>query len=316
VLVLTGCDDPTADAVVAELDRRTAVVRMDPGDFPARLRIAAMTVGIRWEGRLVTGAATVDLAEVHSVYYRRPTRFSLPDGLSDGDAVFAAAEARLGLGGVLAALDASWINDPVRVAIAEYKPVQLRVAASRGLRVPRTLVTNDPAAAVQFAADVDGPIVCKPLSSLVLSEDGEARITYTTRVDAEGIDPAELAATAHLLQEWVPKAFEVRVTMVGRRPFAVAIHTDSQAARVDWRADYDALTYLPIDTPTEMAAGMVRYLDRFGLRYGAFDFVVTPDGHWTFLECNPAGQWLWLEHETGLPIAAAIADALTEETIR
>jgi len=32
--------------------------------------------------------------------------------------------------------------------------------------------------------------------------------------------------------------------------------------------------------------------------------------------CNPAGQWLWLEHETGLPIAAAIADALTEETIR
>ena len=49
-----------------------------------------------------------------------------------------------------------------------------------------------------------------------------------------------------------------------------------------------------------------------GLNYGAFDFVITPDGDWVMLECNPAGQWLWLEHETGAPIAAALADLLTE----
>ena len=30
------------------------------------------------------------------------------------------------------------------------------------------------------------------------------------------------------------------------------------------------------------------------------------------LECNPAGQWLWLQEETGVPIAAALADLLTE----
>ncbi|MGH3845933.1 MAG: hypothetical protein ACRDS0_31615, partial [Pseudonocardiaceae bacterium] len=29
------------------------------------------------------------------------------------------------------------------------------------------------------------------------------------------------------------------------------------------------------------------------------------------LECNPNGQWLWLEHEVGLPIAAALADLLS-----
>jgi hypothetical protein len=28
-------------------------------------------------------------------------------------------------------------------------------------------------------------------------------------------------------------------------------------------------------------------------------------------ECNPNGQWLWLEHEAGLPIAAALADLLS-----
>ncbi len=35
VLVLTGADDPTAGAVVAELDRRgVPVTVMDTGDFP------------------------------------------------------------------------------------------------------------------------------------------------------------------------------------------------------------------------------------------------------------------------------------------
>ncbi len=44
--------------------------------------------------------------------------------------------------------------------------------------------------------------------------------------------------------------------------------------------------------------------------FGAFDFSVTPDGRWWFLECNPAGQWGWLAEQTRLPIAEAIADEL------
>jgi glutathione synthase/RimK-type ligase-like ATP-grasp enzyme len=31
------------------------------------------------------------------------------------------------------------------------------------------------------------------------------------------------------------------------------------------------------------------------------------------LEVNPNGRWAWIEDATGLPIAAAIADALTWE---
>jgi hypothetical protein len=64
-----------------------------------------------------------------------------------------------------------------------------------------------------------------------------------------------------------------------------------------------------------LARGKVRrsvrsYLREFNLTFGAFDFSVTPDGRWWFLECNPAGQWGWLVEETSLPIAEAIADEL------
>ena len=38
----------------------------------------------------------------------------------------------------------------------------------------------------------------------------------------------------------------------------------------------------------------------------------TPSGEHVFLECNPNGQWLWIELATGMPISAAIADELTK----
>jgi hypothetical protein len=37
---------------------------------------------------------------------------------------------------------------------------------------------------------------------------------------------------------------------------------------------------------------------------------LTGDETWCFLECNPNGQWAWLEETAGLPIASALADLL------
>jgi glutathione synthase/RimK-type ligase-like ATP-grasp enzyme len=224
--------------------------------------------------------------------------------------VLAATEARLGFGGVLGALDALWINHPARVAIAEYKPVQLHIATRCGLSVPRTLVTNDKETVIDFAEAVDGPVVCKMLSSLVLSEQGVPHMTYTTPIDARTIDSAALATTAHLIQEWVPKKYEARMTMVGQRAFAVAIRATSERGGVDWRSDYGSLEYCRIDPPPVIVAVAARFLQRLGLTFGAFDFVITPNDEWVMLECNPAGQWLWLQDEVGVEIAAGIAELL------
>jgi ATP-grasp ribosomal peptide maturase len=313
VLVLSGPDDPTADSVITELVKLGApTVRMDIGDFPLWMAMAAWLTNGTWRGELLTADRGVDLAEVGSVYYRRLTRFTFDD-MSSADAVFAGAEAQFGLGGVLAALNGVlWVNNPAQVAFAEYKPVQLRIASESGLQVPRTLVTNDHGAAREFATAVGGKVVCKTLSSLVLSENGRPRITYTTPIDPATIDPLSLAATAHLLQEWVPKRYDARVAMVGHRPLSVAIHADNDAARIDWRADYRALSYTPIEPPEHIVVGMVCYLRAFGLEFGVFDFTVTPDGEWIFLECNPSGQWLWLQEHTRLPIAAALAELLAK----
>jgi ATP-grasp ribosomal peptide maturase len=313
VLVLSADDDATADAVIEKLiDRGVRVIGLDSGDFPIRLRLSATTSQLGWKGRLRTDREQVHFEEIRSVYFRRPTRFQFDEGMSQADEVFAAAEARLGFGGVLTSMEALWVNHPARIAAAEYKPFQLHHAVHSGLTVPQTLVGNDHAEAVLFARQLGKPVVCKTFSSLVFAEDGHPHTTFTTPIDPANIDPAQFAATAHLVQEWVPKAYEARVTVVGREPFAVAITSETEAGRVDWRSDYDALSYEQIDIPAAVTVGISQFMDRLGLNFGAFDFVITPEGGWVMLECNPAGQWLWLEHETGIPIADALAGLLAK----
>jgi len=216
----------------------------------------------------------------------------------------------MGVGGIVSTLR-RWLNHPAAISRTEYKPVQLSVASAVGLRVPRTIITNNPSDANDFAARLPR-VVYKPLSSTPLAEEDSVAIIYTTPVDARLIDPS-VAHTAHLFQEWVPKEYEVRVTAVDDRLFAARIDTKSAAALVGWRSDYENVTYTPWEVPTTVKVGVTCLLDRLQLRFGTLDFMVTPANEWVFLEINPNGQWAWIEEEAGLPIAAAIADALERE---
>jgi D-alanine-D-alanine ligase-like ATP-grasp enzyme len=47
-----------------------------------------------------------------------------------------------------------------------------------------------------------------------------------------------------------------------------------------------------------------------GLRYGAIDLRLTPQGEYVFLEINPGGQFLFCEIHAGVPITRKLAAAL------
>jgi len=51
-------------------------------------------------------------------------------------------------------------------------------------------------------------------------------------------------------------------------------------------------------------------MSHFKLDFGAFDFVVSEQDQWTFLECNPDGQWLFLDDDTTHDITQAMANYL------
>jgi ATP-grasp ribosomal peptide maturase len=315
VLVVTSLDDVTSDLVITALNRRGVhVVRVDPADlgqslsFSARIGDTAMS----WTGSLRTKSREQDLATTAAVYYRRPSpwRFDeLPQQARD----FATAEARHGLGGLLASLPhARYVNHPAAVARADMKPAQLQVAARLGFNVPPTLITNEVSSAREFAA-VNRPVVYKTFRGLPPSADGNTGAIWTQRVDADTFDES-LSVTAHLFQAEVRKSSDARVTVVGDRVFAQRITSPGDA--LDWRSgDWNELTHEPITVPAPIVALIRRYLAHFELVFGCFAFALTGpgdrEGDWTWIECNPNGQWGWLpDHEQ---IVEAFADVLTQK---
>ena len=306
VLVVTNLDDPTTDLVIRELyDRAVPVVRFDSGDFPTTLSVEATITSAGIEGTLSTPTRTADLGNVRSLYYRRPSGFCFPH-LDEQTARFAHTQARYGLGGILASLPGClYVNHPHRIGDSEFKPSGLAAAVTAGFTVPPTLVTSSPDAARAFIKQAPGRVIYKPLSAPLYRIEGVSCTVQVQHVTADEIDET-VAGTAHLFQHAVDKQADIRVTVIGERVFAVRI----TSGLLDWRTDYDALTYAVVTPPPGITEALYAYLQHFGLVFGCFDFAVDQGGAWWFLECNPSGQWAWLEPETGLPMVAAMGDLL------
>ncbi|MDX2932857.1 ATP-grasp ribosomal peptide maturase [Streptomyces ipomoeae] len=308
VVVLTALDDLTADHVITELHLRDVpVVRLDPGS-PTEVTFSAQAgCGWSWHGPLTTPTRAVGVEDARAVYYRRPSRYVPPDNLDDQERDFVTAQFRHGLGGLLAALPGSlYVNHPHRNSGAEFKPRQITEAVRAGLDVPPTLVTNDPATARSFAKEY-GPVVYKPLRSTEYREGGESRTIWVRPVEADEIGDG-VGVCPHLFQQTVTKTGDVRVAAVGDRLFATRITTDGD--HLDWRLDHDLISCTPIDVPSPVRRGIRAYLRAFGLVFGAFDFALEAGGAWRFLECNPNGQWAFVDRDTIRAITRALADVL------
>ncbi len=201
VLILARDLDPSADRVVEALgERGVPVFRTDLAAFPQALTLDARLGKDGWDGVLATEHRQVRLREIRSVWYRHPSHFVLPEGMSSPERRHAAAEARCGLAGVLSSLDVLWVNYPAREADA-LKPRQLHVARRWGLGVPDSVVTNRPAGVRDFARNVNGALAGKTLAAALLVESGRLQMAYTRRIEtAELDDLTGVDTTLHFFQ--------------------------------------------------------------------------------------------------------------------
>jgi ATP-grasp ribosomal peptide maturase len=316
VLLLTQPFDFAVDPVIEKFDERgVEVVRFDTGWFPrdATLagRIDADANG--WRATIVSSEGKdVDLSRVGSIWYRRPRDFSFADDLDRGAVKFARGEALAGLGGMLRSVDCKWVSHPEKIVSADYKPYQLAVAARMGWTVPRTIITNDPKAAEQFVNENKGRgVIYKTLGgNAMYLVDGVLSAIYAKPVTVADLSWIEAVRyTPCLLQERVQRGFDLRITVVDDRVFSVAIR-NSDADEVDWRRQFENLTYSVHDLPVQVRARCIDLIRSLGLMFGAIDVIYSAQDEYVFLEVNANGQWHWLEVETGVPISEAMADCL------
>jgi glutathione synthase/RimK-type ligase-like ATP-grasp enzyme len=310
ILIVTSRPDYTADWLILELARQEVpFVRFNTEDYPTATHLQWTDGGA---ASLRLGGHVVDLADVHAVWYRRPTPPILSSDLSGGRAVWAAAESREALDGLWRTLDARWVNHPDHNRLADCKPEQLRRASELGFAVPKSLITNEPGLARDFVTDHPDGVVCKPLfSGRVELEDG-AHLFFTTLLDQAAVaDLQELGPEPYLFQALVPKRYDVRVTVIGDEAFAARIDSQPHAAsEVDWRrGDVAELSHRVEDLPTGIADLCVQLVKSYGLLFGAIDLAQTADGY-VFFEINPNGQWAWLEQRTDLRLRDRLVDLL------
>lgn len=313
LVLVTNREDLTADWLVLELQRREQpFVRLCTEDYPSTIGIELTDLG----GRLELGSRSLTADEVDSVWWRRSLAPVVPDDRDRAQMEWAAGEAHVAWNGFWRSVSAHWVNRPEANAYADCKPLQLREARKHGLLVPPTVITNITAVARAFQARY-GAIICKPLYSGVVPDvDGE-RLLYTQRIEVDAFDRAgEIGPEPYLLQEFVDKTADVRVTVMGDRVFACRIDSQlSPESAVDWRrGSSHQLPHEPIELDDETSRKLQALTSHFDLRFAAIDLAVDHQGRYVFLEINPNGQWAWIEQLTGQPLRAALADELLNPT--
>ena len=251
-------------------------------------------------GHLRVGATTVALEDVRAVYTRLMDDRRLPEvetlavddpGRARCRAVHHALTRWL-------ELSPSRVVNRGRAQLSNgSKPYQAQLIRRHGLRVPETLVTDDPQAVLAFR-ERHGRVVFKSTSGM--------------RSIVRELEEGDLARLESI--RWCPVQFQqrvegmdVRVHCVGGEVHACAITSPA----VDYRYAVREIGAPPVLEPyalsDDLAARCLELTGALGLELAGIDLRLGPDGEAWCFEVNPSPAYSYYEQHTGAPIARAIA---------
>ena len=311
LLIITSQEDLAADYLITRLlEKELRYVRFNSErheTIESSFELSDSSV-VR---RIRCGSTSVDLSEITCVWYRRSIAPAPPPDLRPDQRRFAYGELTHFWTGLFIDLTPRWVNPIEKVQIAEHKLYQLRVARSVGFPIPRSIVSRQNRELTAFIKEV-GEAICKPIYHGLFVDEIARFSVYTRRVTTADFEGDDVQPCPVFLQHEIKRAADVRVTIIGNACFTVHISTKSPGY-VDWRQPGLGLSYSIDKLPEKIEAQCRAMMERMSLLYGAFDFILTPDGEYVFLEVNPTGEWAWLEDRLDLPMRDAFCRLFFEE---
>ena len=269
-------------------------------DFPIKQThaLSIMNDEIRWVANLSTISLHCPAYDV--VWYRRPAHPKLPDTLHLDDIENAKKENQLFFQTLWQVIlpEAAWINPPNSLTKISSKLLQLKIANHLGMNIPNTLISNDPYIIKDYIRSNSQKVVYKSLYPMTWLAGNQINMTYTTPITCADL-PSDylLQCVPGIFQEKIEKQYELRITYFGNKYIAVKIHSqEHDMARLDWRsAPTKELKLESVALPEYIDKQCQLLMKKFNITFGCFDFIVTPDNDYYFLEVNEQGQFLWIE---------------------
>jgi hypothetical protein len=303
-------DEATVSPVVRELECSGYPTLIYEADRVALGEIPLSIAVSNKEGLTVTyNDKPLDLLHLGAAWLRRPSTFGVQKPGEDRATRMSIDRERRAAQAILwdTIPDERWLNTPRATMDAQEKIGQLLIARELGFTIPDTMVSNNWPAIVSMLPK--GDLAFKTFGGLLHSADG-SKAAFTRHFASQDDLPLSAQPFPGIMQQFIGKQREWRVTVVGDEIFPAAIYTDAEAKH-DWRQHQGtaSVRFQSEPFPEPMQQRCKAFLAHTNLRYGAFDFVENDAGIF-FIEMNPAGQYGWLEEELGLPISRSIADEL------
>lgn len=317
VLIITSSNDVHSDEIESKLRGSGAsIIRLNTDQLISRCSELVFT-DKQDDSEVVVNDMSFNLSEITSVWYRRPetpeTKVEDP-----GQRQFAEHELSELLQQLYFKLGNSfWVSDYQALDAARRKLPQLHIARSLGMAVPKTLATNSPRRIRSFYNECAGRVVYKTLHAPVIKPSSGPELwgVPTTIIGNDYISQIDLIRhTGGIFQEYIDKAYEIRVTVIGEEIFAAKINSQVEpTAQTDWRSAvaYGLVEVTPYELPDTVAKQCRSIITSYGLNFGAIDIIKSSNDEYVFLELNCNGQWLWVEEATGQPLSTAMVKLLT-----
>lgn len=308
-LIFSHKEDEHLGPVLNEIGSQEVPFLIDLRDFGHHFSLTVEAPHSPGYVRLQSGEV-VDFQNLKSVWWRRPTEYSIADHIPPELRSFILHERNFLIDGFLARLPSHvrMYNAPYAQYRFNSKLLQLSLARRCGLNIPKTCVTSDPSAAREFLEGVPRAI----FKSFWGTREFWQPTRLTSDVSPDSFDHLIVCPT--IFQEYIDGIMDIRVIVIDDAVEAAAFDLSQSRYPIDVRVDtrLSASTY---HLNEEIAAKLKAFMSAAGLRFGAFDLRQKEDGTLVFFEINPMGQFLYLDRLAGTKVARLLATALTETSM-
>lgn len=245
------------------------------------------------------GGAEVNPRDLGLIWWRRPggvawrqTKQLVPDVSDEAAIDIIKNDCLASFQGILfSEFEGKWVSDPDSSRRAENKLLQLQAAKQVGLRIPRTLISQNPAVIRDF---------CAQQSTIVKTVAGTTKTALMAQPVTEELLIADrmLMLSPAIYQEQILGENHLRIQVFGEDIHAVLL----TCPEIDWRVHLDQVSVEYYPLPNDIQDQLIRFTKLMNLEMGIFDMKFDLQGNLYWLEVNPQGQFLFLEGMSDIPL--------------